>query len=116
MVIKASKATVEADKIVGGTRAKHHQTNTHNAQTRIARGDVELRIDKQYPTRSNNVERPPAGSVIRGKAATISARKVEGGKPRNPKRVCRVFFKDVTVSMKNSKPASSAKKKSSSKR
>ena len=43
MVIKASKATVEADEIVGGTRAKHHQTNTHNAQTRIARGDVELR-------------------------------------------------------------------------
>ena len=38
MVIKAAKATVEANKIVGGTRTKHHQTNTHNAQTRIAKG------------------------------------------------------------------------------
>ncbi|MBR2781016.1 MAG: hypothetical protein IKD81_06335 [Eubacteriaceae bacterium] len=116
MVIKAAKATVEADKIANASRAKHHQTNTHNAQTRIARGNVELRIDKQYPTRSNNAERPPAGSVIRGKTATISARKVDDGKPRNPKRVCKVFSKDVTVSMKNGRPASSAKKKSSSKK
>lgn len=38
MVIRASKAAVEADKMVGGTRAKHHQANAHNAQARIVGG------------------------------------------------------------------------------
>ena len=61
--------------------------------------------------RSGNSERPPAGSVIRGKAATISARKVEEGKPKNPKRVCRVFSKDVTVSMKSGKSTGSTRKR-----
>ena len=78
--------------------------------------DVKFRIDKQYPTRSNNTERLPADSVIRGKAATISASKVEGGKQRNPKRVCRVFSNDVTISMKASNSTGSARKKTGSKR
>lgn len=64
--IKASKATVEADSIRKSTREKHHQTNTHNAQTRIAKGKVEVTVNKQYPTRAGNAERPPAGSVLHG--------------------------------------------------
>ena len=74
--IKASKATVEADSIRKSTKEKHHQTNTHNAQTRIAKGKVEVRISKQYPTRTGNTERPAAGSVLVGDSAAISARSI----------------------------------------
>ena len=117
--VKASKATVEADTIRKSTREKHHQTNTHNAQMRIAKGNVEVRIDKQYPTRADNTERPAAGSVLKGDSATISARGIprEGQSSKSPKRREAVFKDDVTISMSGggSKPkpkSSSASKKS----
>jgi len=112
--IKASKATVEADSITSGNRKKHHQTNTQNAQTRIAKGTVEIEIIKQYPTRTGNYERPRAGSVLHGDTATISARTIRDKVPKNPKRDRSTFERDVTIDLrrrKTSKKKVTTKKK-----
>ena len=109
VTFKASKSAVEADTIKRGTRTKHHQTNTHNAQTRVAKGDVEVRVLKQYPTRIGNSERPPAGSKFHGDDATISSRKVTN-KASGSKRALSVFDDDVTVNLKKKASASSQKK------
>ena len=106
---KASRASVEADSIKRGARTKHHQTNTHNAQTRIAKGNVEVRVLKQYPTRIGNSERPPAGSKFHGDDAMISSRKVTN-KASGSKRALSVFDDDVTINLRRKTLASSQKK------
>ena len=109
-IMKASRAAVEADTIEKGTRTKHHQTNTHNAQTCVARKNVEVKIIKQYPTQVGNTERPPAGSVHYGDSATISSRKVFDRTSKKTNRKRSIFENDVTIDLKRKTPASSQKK------
>ncbi len=102
--MKARKAEVEADSVVRNKRGKHHQTNTHNAQTHVANKDVEVRVLKQYPNCSGNPERPPAGSTVKGSSATISSRKTTYlGPADKPKRTKGVFEDDVTINIKKGK-------------
>jgi len=108
--IKARKAEVEADSIVRNKRGKHHQTNTHNAQTHVANKDVEVRVLKQYPNSSGNPERPLAGSTVKGTSATISSRKTAYlGPADKPKRTKGIFEDDVTINIKKRKSPPSRK-------
>ena len=112
--IKARKAEVEADSVVKSKTGKHHQTNTHNAQTHIANKDVEVRVLKQYPNCNNNPERPPAGSTVKGTSATISSRKTTYlGPASNPKRTKGVFEDDVTINIKRKSVSSTSRSKQS---
>ena len=108
--IKARKAQVEADSIVRSITEKHRQTNTHNAQMHIASKNVEVKVVKQYPVHGNNPERPPVGSTIKGRSATISSRKVNHlGPADTPKRTKGVFEDDVTINIKQANGSAKTK-------
>lgn len=74
--IVASKASIHAD---GFTKeSKIRQTTAHHAFHTTAKGDVKICIEQQYPKQESDMERPPAGSIIKGDSAEISSRTMHG--------------------------------------
>lgn len=93
---KARRMIVEADSIKARP-GKQHQTNTHNAKSYKAAGKVDIVIDRQYPSKDVNPQRPPVGSKLSGKSALISSRNVDYLGPADDAKRTRGIFRDNVI-------------------
>lgn len=87
---------VEADSIKARP-GKQHQTNTHNARSYKAAGKVNITIDRQYPNKDANPQRPLAGSELSGRSALISSRNVDYLGPADDAKRTRGIFRDNVI-------------------
>lgn len=93
---KARRLIVEADSIKARP-GKQHQTNTHNAKSYKATGKVNITVDKQYPNKGANPQRPSVGSRFSGKSALISSRSVDYLGPSDDAKRTRGIFRDNVI-------------------
>lgn len=96
----ALKAVVKADSI-RKRPSKQHATNSHNATTYNANGNVVVDIKQQYVNNTGNEERPSPGESFYGDSAVITARKRHyDGPDDEPRRRKNIFSGNVTIDLK----------------
>lgn len=96
----AHKVVVKADTI-RKRPGKQHATNTHNATTYNANGNVVVDIEQQYTNNARSEERPAPGESFYGESAIITARKRHfDGPDDDSRRRKNIYSGNVTIDLK----------------